>query len=97
MPILLTEWRIKHRCITLENIKFVNHEKIKNDYRNCTDYGLFSRHVKVKWMTYKENNTNAANSTTANNLETYSMYDGSFDLMILLMELLFFHCIASHR
>jgi hypothetical protein len=27
--VLLTEWRIKHRCITLENIKFVNYEKIK--------------------------------------------------------------------
>jgi hypothetical protein len=53
MLIVLTEWRIKHRCITLENIKFVNYEKIKT-ITGIALMAMVSRHVKVKWMTYKE-------------------------------------------
>jgi hypothetical protein len=44
--VLLTEWRIKHRCITLENIKFVNYEKIKKRL-NCID-GYIWFHVMSK-------------------------------------------------
>jgi hypothetical protein len=79
--VLLTEWRIKHRCITLENIKFVNYEKIKTitGIALMAIFGFTSCQSEVDDVQGENPNTNAANSTTANNLKRTSMYDGSFD------------------
>jgi hypothetical protein len=83
--VLLTEWRIKHRCITLENIKFVNYEKIKTitGIALMAIFGFTSCQSEVDDVQGENPNTNAA--TTANNLKRTSMM---VHLMILLMELL---------
>jgi hypothetical protein len=69
--VLLTEWRIKHRCITLENIKFVNYEKIKTitGIALMAIFGFTSCQSEVDDVQGENPNTNAANSTTANNLK----------------------------
>jgi hypothetical protein len=70
--VLLTEWRIKHRCITLENIKFVNYEKIKTITGIAlTIFGFTSCQSEVDDVQGENPNTNAANSTTAKKFETY--------------------------
>jgi hypothetical protein len=58
-------------------------------------FGFTSCQSEVDDVQGENPNTNAANSTTANNLKRTSMYDGSFDDFI--DGVLFFHCIASYR